>query len=327
MSATINKPRQLDRELQKALGDITSAFNALSGKISGIKLSEMQRRNPGKFELLCKLLDARFSPALSRLILENMPANETHCMKWAQNVIAHNLRVADENIIEKGGVYALTGVTGVGKTTTAVKLAAHAVMRHGAGKVALLSTDNYRVGAYDHLRIYAKMLSIPVYSMKTREELHQLLGLLENKHLVLIDTPGMCQADQRVLQHAQLLDDAKVKNLLLLNATSNLQILNDVVHAYRNDRTSGCILTKIDEATNLGTSLDVAIRHKLAVHFVTNGQKVPEDLHLPRKDYLLHRALARHLKPGAFSLQDDDYRAMMVPTPAKTPRLSGQVPA
>ena len=196
----------------------------------------------------------------------------------------------EEDIVDRGGVFALVGPTGVGKTTTTAKLAARCVLRHGASKVALVTTDGYRIGAHEQLRIYGRILGVSVYLVKDALELRQTLVELQHKHMVLIDTMGMSQKDKLVPELTDMLAGCAVERLLLLSSTSRGDTLDEVVRAYAGDGLSGCVLTKIDEAASLATALDVIMRHGLRLHYVSNGQRVPEDIHLPNRSYLLHRA-------------------------------------
>jgi flagellar biosynthesis protein FlhF len=199
---------------------------------------------------------------------------------------------SDADIIDRGGVYALVGPTGAGKTTTTAKLAARCVVRHGADKLALVTTDGYRIGAHEQLRIYGRILGVPVFAVRDAADLRQTLADLADKHMVLIDTVGMSQRDKMVAeQAAMLLGAGPVQRLLLLNATCRGDTLDDVIRAYDGPDLAGCIFTKVDEAAALGPVLDVCVRHQLELHYVANGQRVPEDLHLPNRSYLLHRVL------------------------------------
>jgi len=256
-----------------------------------------QRREPGKARVLCDMLHAGFSAALARQFLTKMPPGLAPEQKlgWVNAVLDRNLLTvtgADE-IVERGGVHALVGPTGVGKTTTVAKIAARCVVRYGADRLALLTTDGYRIGAHEQLRIYGKLLGVRVIAVKDASDLQFVLDDLRSKHLVLIDTVGMSQRDQMVPEQLALLaaGGPRVQRLLLLNATGNGETLDDVVRVYRGGGVDGCIITKIDEAAGIATALDVAIRHRLPLHYVTDGQRVPEDLHLPDRERLLARAL------------------------------------
>ena len=184
----------------------------------------------------------------------------------------------------------MLGPTGVGKTTTTAKLAARCVLRHGASRVALVTTDGYRIGAHEQLRIYGRILGVSVHLVKDADELKQTLFDLQHKHMVLVDTMGMSQRDRMVEEQVAMFGNSNVKRLLLLSATSRGDTLDDVIRAYNGPDLAGCILSKVDEAASLASSLDVIIRHGLRLHYVSNGQRVPEDLHLPNRAYLLHRA-------------------------------------
>jgi flagellar biosynthesis protein FlhF len=218
--------------------------------------------------------------------------DSVQAMAWVKGAADRSLMtVGSENdIVDRGGVYALVGPTGVGKTTTTAKLAARCVLRHGPSKVALVTTDGYRIGAHEQLRIYGRILGVAVYLVKDALELRQTLAELQHKHMVLVDTMGMSQKDKLVPEMTDMLAGCDVQRLLLLSSTSRGDTLDDVVRAYAGSNLSGCILTKIDEAASLATPLDVIMRHGLPLYYVSNGQRVPEDLHLPNRGYLLHRA-------------------------------------
>jgi flagellar biosynthesis protein FlhF len=258
-----------------------------------------------------EMINVGFSPALSRQLLEKMPADADKV--WVQKLLAHNIRVAkpNEDVVTRGGVYALVGPTGVGKTTTTAKLAARAVVRYGADKVALITTDSYRIGAHEQLKIYGKILGVAVHAVRDTEDLKLTLSGLKHKHLVLIDTMGVGQRDSRVAGQAEMFNAAGVQRLLLLNATSAGSTLDDVVRMYHGSGVVGCIPTKLDEAVTLGTVLDVVLRHKLVMHYIASGQRVPEDLHEVNLDYLLHRAFKVTASPTPFAMQELEFPAFM----------------
>ena len=180
-----------------------------------------------------------------------------------------------------------------------------------ADKVALLTTDSYRIGAHEQLKIYGKILGVTVHAVRDTEDLKLTLSGLKHKHLVLIDTMGVGQRDSRVASQAEMFDAAGVQRLLLLNATSAGGTLDDVVRMYHGSGVVGCIATKLDEAVTLGTVLDVVIRHKLCLHYIASGQRVPEDLHEVNLDYLLHRAFKASAQPSAFEVKELEFPAFM----------------
>ena len=239
------------------------------------------RQNPIHSNLMLKLIRSGYSPALSRTILERMPEDITapDAIRWIMDVLTRNLRT-DANagaIHEEGGTYALVGATGVGKTTTAAKLAGLCARTHGANSVGLITLDTYRVGAHEQLRAYGRMLGVVAHLAHDRAALQDLLGLLSNKKMVLIDTTGIAPNDPRKRDMLDVLDLPGVNRLLVLNAGGHGDTLDDVVASFKTGGVQQAILSKIDEAAKVGPALDAVIRHQLLMRGVTMGQKVPED--------------------------------------------------
>jgi len=299
-------------ELADVMSELRSMRGMLESQLAEIAWSSQQKREPARATVLREMLAAGFSASLARYLVEKLPASEKpeSAMNWIKSVLARNLSIIgnETEILERGGVYALVGPTGVGKTTTTAKLAARCVMRHGAGKLALITTDGYRIGGYEQLRIYGKILGVMVHSVKDETDLRIALDELGNKHTVLIDTVGMGQRDKMVAEQVAMLSGAgtKVKRLLCLSATSNGETLNEVVRSYQGDGLAGCIMTKLDEAATIGSVLDVVIRQRLNLYYVANGQRVPEDLHVANQHYLVDRAFKLKRETAPFRFQDDE---------------------
>lgn len=281
--------------IQDVLDEIQSVRKLLQHELGALACGELQRRDPQRAAALRELLNVGFSPVLARRLAEVLPQGGgiEQALRGARAQIERDLPLAEaDGLIVVGGIYALMGPTGVGKTTTIAKLAARGVVRHGAGRVALLTTDGYRVAAHDQLRVYAKILGVPMHMIKDAADLAATLAELKNRHLVLIDTAGMSQRDEMLAEQSAVLGaSGQVKRLLLLNATCGGATLDEVVGAYQQGGVDGCVITKLDEAAGLATVIDAVIRHRLPLHYVTNGQRVPEDLHLPHGGYLAQRAL------------------------------------
>lgn len=307
-------PRKNTRsELSAVISEIRSMRSMLETQFNEISGGTLQDREPKKTLLLRELLAAGFSASLAQHLTAQLPAGQygKTDLARAKSILAGNLmtRGRKNKFLEKGGVYALVGPTGVGKTTTTAKLAARCVMRHGSGKLALITTDSYRIGAYEQLRIYGKLLGVMVHSVKDEADLRIALDELKNKHTILIDTVGMSQRDRMVAEQVALLSGAgtEVQRLLCLNATSTAETLNEVVHAYRGSGLAGCIITKLDEAASIGAALDVVIRHQLTLYCVADGQRVPEDLHLANPRDLIKRAFELKREAAPFQPPDGEW--------------------
>ncbi|MFC5476051.1 flagellar biosynthesis protein FlhF [Paraherbaspirillum soli] len=279
------------------ISEIHSMRGMIEEQLAGLVWNDKQRRDPVRGHLLRTLLGAGFSARLAKAMLDHLPTGQNFAtgMAWVKAELARNLPLLENEdaLMDAGGVYALMGPTGVGKTTTTAKLAARCVLRFGPEKLALLTTDSYRIGAFEQLRIYGQILGVSVHAVKDAADLRLALDDLRDKHMVLIDTVGKSQRDRTVSEQVAMLCGAgrPVKRLLLLNAASHGDTLNEVVHAYKHgaggNELAGCIFTKVDEATHPGALLDTVIRHRLPVHYVSTGQKVPENLLLADRTQLV----------------------------------------
>ncbi len=313
----------------RLLEEVKSMKALLQTQLAAFAWRDMTERRPLAARLWRELLDAGFSAGLNRQIADRLPDdhNEAQARKWVAGVLTRNLRCTDatRDLVEAGGVYALVGPTRVGKTTTTAKLAARCVVKYGAHSLGLVTTDGYRIGAFDQLAIYGKILGVPVHCAQSYAELEATLGALAGKRLVLIDTTGMGQRDNRVAEQINLLGHPLIRRVLLLNAAAQAETLEDVAAAYRGQAAAapplaGVILTKLDEAAKLAPALDVVMRHGLEVMHVTNGQRVPEDIHLAVGHALVHRAL-RAVSAPVFALRDDEV-ALRAPHAAAAPGSS-----
>jgi flagellar biosynthesis protein FlhF len=253
---------------------------------------EKLQRQPRQAHLTQKLLDSGFSPALTRKLVGSLPAN-TDEAAWAASVLERNLMTAEREaaLEDQGGVWALVGSTGVGKTTSTAKLAAAFAARHGAGHLGLITLDAYRMGAQEQLRAYGRILGVPVHTAHDRASLEDLLDLLAGKKMVLIDTAGIAQRDSRTAELMEMLSHPSIQRLLVVNASAQGETIEDVVKAYSPAACKGVVLTKVDEAVKLAPALDALIRHRMKVVAVANGQRVPEDWHRLSSATLVQRAL------------------------------------
>jgi flagellar biosynthesis protein FlhF len=306
----LRREQELLHELRAVKGLIEERFGALA-------FMEKLQRHPAEARLAQKLLDCGFSPMLIRKMAEGFKADAGDEEEWAAQILERNLRAAsaDEAIENRSGVFALVGATGVGKTTTTAKIAAAFAARHGAGQLGLVTLDAYRVGAQEQLRTYGRILGVPVHTAHDRASLEDLLELLAAKKLILIDTAGMAQRDTRTRELLEMLSHRSVQRLLVVNAASQGETIDDVLVAYRAASCAGVVLSKIDEAVKLGPALDAAIRHRLMVVGVANGQRVPEDWHRLSASALVQRAM-RSGSNAAWRLESGDVQLVFAASAA-----------
>jgi flagellar biosynthesis protein FlhF len=266
---------------QGIVDELHAMKNLIEDRFNTLTWLGQARQNPIHSNLMLKLIRSGYSPALARTIMERMPEdlNAADATRWVMDVLTRNLHTdaASDAIDEQGGIYALIGATGVGKTTTAAKLAGLCARTYGAASVGLITLDTYRVGAHEQLRAYGRMLGVVAHLAHDRAALQDLLGLLANKKMVLIDTTGIAPNDPRKRDMMDMLDLPEVHRLLVLNAGGHGDTLDDMVNAFKTAGPQQTILSKTDEAAKIGPALDATIRHQLLLRGVTTGQKVPED--------------------------------------------------
>ncbi len=280
------------QERTEMMSELRSMKGLIEERFSTLAFMEKLQRQPGRATLSQKLLDCGFSPGLVRKLVDKLP-EEVDATAWATGVLERNLATGERDaaLEDEGGVYALVGATGVGKTTSTAKLAAAFATRHGAANLGLITLDAYRVGAHEQLRAYGRILGVPVHIAHDRASLEDLLELLSNKRLVLIDTAGMAQRDTRTRELLQMLSHPSIRKLLVVNAAAQGETIEDVLMSYRAAQCHGVVLSKLDESVKIGPALDAMIRHRLKVLAVGNGQRVPEDWHRLSSATLVQRAL------------------------------------
>jgi flagellar biosynthesis protein FlhF len=280
-----NGHSQSNQDLDSIKSELASIRNVLQFQVNGLSEEKNKRNNPTHYFLGNKLLGMGISEKLSAQLVSFLPpqATETEGWEYLLNLISNRLHVGGNDILQQSGIVALVGPTGTGKTTTVAKLAAKYAQKHGANEVAMITVDTYRIAAFEQLATYGKIIGCTVKKAQTSEELAHILYQLRHKKLVLIDTAGFSQRDARLI--TQLNDyeketTANIKKYLVLPAGAQYQVLHQTIQAYKNTHLTGCIFSKLDECYSLGEALSVVIENDLSLSYVTDGQRVPEDIKL-----------------------------------------------
>ncbi|EKP0247263.1 flagellar biosynthesis protein FlhF [Aeromonas veronii] len=290
------QPAQRDQEMEGMRKEMASIRKLLEHQISGLMWQEVERREPMRALLIKELkklgFDDAFADQLAGLIPEDMSIHQA--MAQLAEVLTAQLKISEDEIMRQGGAVALLGPTGVGKTTTIAKLAARFAMKYGAEQVALITTDNYRIGAHEQLQTYGRIMGCPVRQVRDAEELANALYQFRHRRLVLIDTAGVGQRDIRLTEQLDtLVKNAKVRirSYLVMSATSQRRVMQEAVDHFRRIPLSGCILTKLDESLNLGEVINVCIQNSLPISYITDGQRVPEDIQVANAAQLVGAAM------------------------------------
>ncbi|KEY91142.1 flagellar biosynthesis protein [Candidatus Photodesmus blepharus] len=275
--------------------EMTSIRRLLEEQVSGLMWQEIERREPLRAMLIKRLermgVASELADQLACYIPENTPP--TKAWKALLGLVADQIPVSKNDILKHGGIVALLGPTGVGKTTTIAKLATRAAMEYGSDNVALVSTDTYRIGAYEQLSIYGKIMGSPVKIAKNSNELADIVYQLRNRRLILVDTAGMGQRDVRLSEQLDTLIQESgevIHSYLVLSATAQREVLQETIEHFRKIPLAGCIMTKLDESLGLGEFVSVIVQNALPVVYIANGQRVPEDIVLAQPKYMVEKA-------------------------------------
>lgn len=309
-----------DAETARLRTDLLGEMKALRGfigeQVSNITWLDGVRRTPRQGRVLRKLLDNGFSAAVTRKLVTQLPSDgaDMDTQRWLEQVVACNVSSdAGDGLLDAGGVFALVGPTGVGKTTTTAKVAAQFALRHGTQSIGLITVDHYRLGAHDQLRAFGKILGVPVHTAHDSATLADFLQVFVNKKLVLIDTVGVGQRDERVQELLAMLALPAIRKLVVLNAAAQAATIEDVVAAYDARSAAGIVISKVDEAVTFGGVVDCVMRHRLRVVGVADGQRVPEDWHAMAAEELARRALIERPR-SVFSIEDGELPAVWTAT-------------
>jgi len=284
-------------ELSTMCGEIKSLRGLLETQVSGLLWKDGTRRSPLRAQILRNLARLGIAPDIANVVVNRLEPVETVRNMWQQplSTLAQLVPATADPLLTEGGIAALVGPTGVGKTTTIAKLAAHFAMLHGTDSLALVCADAYRIGAREHLAAFASLLGVKVHTASDPEDLRRILRGLESKKLVLVDTEGVGQRDADLARRltAWRQCSERLRFYLTLSAGSQEAVLDETIRRFRQVPLAAAILTKVDEAGQLGCALSTAIRHDLTLAWIADGQHIPDDLHVAarRKLWLVGRAV------------------------------------
>ena len=305
LSPASGRGEQLNLDSLK--GEIGALRRMMEQQIANSAWGELKTRHPVRADVVRRLMSLGIELKLAREIASEI-ADDTDSERaryLPMAMLARRLptfkhewleapQAADAHAEPRHDVIALVGATGVGKTTTIAKLAARYVQHWGLRDVALITTDHFRIGAQEQLFTYGRLLGVPVLTADNQRELCLALEKLKDRRLVLIDTAGMSPRDQNLQKQFAMLSGLPVPNrtALVLSANGQASDLDDQYQRFAPAAPGAVILTKLDEATRVGSAISAVVRHGIPLAYLTDGQRVPEDLSVARADQLVVRAMA-----------------------------------
>jgi flagellar biosynthesis protein FlhF len=288
-------PSAVNDDINDIKLELQSLRSVLEHQVSGLVSQKNRKVHPLQAYLIDHLQQVGISIELAKEAVAYMPdnCNEREAWLYLLKLLANRLKTNQNDILTEGGVVALVGPTGTGKTTTIAKLAARYAQKHGPGSVLLITTDTYRIAAYEQLATYGKIIGCTVKKATDAKDLSDLLFQYRAKSLIMIDTAGFGQRDVRLVSQLDTLKDcncANIKKYVVLQANAQYRVMSKILDSYKKISLQGCIFTKVDECYSLGEAVSAAIEFGIPLSYVTDGQKVPEDIKVADSKQLISKA-------------------------------------
>jgi flagellar biosynthesis protein FlhF len=304
------------QESQAALArEMKDMRRMLEAQLQTLTWNDFQRRSPVQAAMLKEMAQLGLTQDLSNSLIRKIPRelNFSAARRFALATIARTVQVTGDRWLERGGIVAFAGAAGAGKTTLLAKLAARWVLRHGPRRIAMISADSVRIGAHEQFHTLGRLLGVTTHNVFDIAELPELLYELRNCQFVMIDTAGTSPRDPELARQLRLLSSmqASIETSLVLPASTQTGAIDEVVTRFALAKPSSCCITKIDEAVSLGGMLSALIRHKLSAAYVSDGQRVPEDLAPARAHSLVSKAVEIASHNGATADDEVMQRRMM----------------
>jgi flagellar biosynthesis protein FlhF len=292
VSQNVSATQSAELEIAQMRQEMMSIRQLLEHQVSGLMWQDMAQKDPSKALMVNRLMSIGLNTQVAEQVSDCIPTftNENEAWLQAKALLSQQLNTTNNDIIRNGGVVSLVGPTGVGKTTTVAKIAARFAQIHGADSVVMISTDNYRIAGFEQLSTYGRIIGCQVKLAKNATVLESLLQQYHDKKLVLIDTAGMGQRDIRLTEHLTTLitsSRVRIRNYLVLAANTQQQVMQENVERFKKVPLAGCIYTKLDESLSVGEIIATSIQNGLAIGYLTDGQRVPEDIKVANAEKLV----------------------------------------
>jgi len=277
------------------VGEMKDMRRMLEAQLATLAWNDLSRRSPVQAAMLKELAQLGITQDLANSLVRKLPGELSFsaARRFALATVARTIQVTGDRWLERGGIVAFAGPAGAGKTTLLAKLAARWVLRHGPRRIAIISADAVRIGAHEQMHMLGRLLGVTTHNVFDIAELPELLYELRGCQFIMIDTAGASPRDPEVARRLRLLNQmqASIETSLVLPASTQAGAIDEVVQRFELAKPSSCVITKIDEAVSLGGVLSALVRHKLPAAYISDGQRVPEDLSPARSHVLVSRAV------------------------------------
>ena len=284
-----------DHAGKEALAEMKDMRRMLEAQLATLAWNDMSRRSPIQAAMLKELAQLGITQDLANSLVRKIPSelNFSAARRFALATVARTIQTTGDRWLEQGGIVAFAGPAGAGKTTLLAKLAARWVLRHGPRRIAIISADAVRIGAHEQMDMLGRLLGVTAHNVFDVAELPELLFELRHCQFIMIDTAGASPRDPELARRLRLLNQmqASIETSLVLPASTQAGAIDEVVQRFELAKPSSCVITRVDEAVSLGGVLSALVRHKLPAAYISDGQRVPEDLAPARSHTLVSRAV------------------------------------
>ncbi len=288
-------PIAADHSGKEALAEMKDMRRMLEAQLATLAWNDLSRRSPIQAAMLKELAQLGITQDLANSLVRKIPAelNFSAARRFALATVARTIQTTGDRWLEQGGVVAFAGPAGAGKTTLLAKLAARWVLRHGPRRIAIISADAVRIGAHEQMHMLGRLLGVTAHNVFDVAELPELLYELRGCQFIMIDTAGASPRDPELARRLRLLNQmqASIETSLVLPASTQAGAIDEVIQRFELAKPSSCVITRVDEAVSLGGMLSALVRHKLPAAYISDGQRVPEDLAPARSHTLVSRAV------------------------------------
>lgn len=283
-----------DPDLEAMRRELSDLRHLLVAQNNSTEMAQWAARHPVAAELVSRLVHCGFNEKLARSLVGGITEDHHIETAWSRlrARLSAALTVTQPEVLERGGMLALVGPTGVGKTTTISRLALRQMRRMGREAVSLVTLDRQRFGAYKQLQAFGQMAGLSVMLMEDERELTTLTNHAGDGRLVLIDTAGRAARDMMERRlFATVRAETSLETWLVVAATHQARVMNQVLQAFEGCEPTALVLTKVDEAALLGEVLSVLLEQRLGLTFYSDGQRLTEDFHAIDTAHLTSLAL------------------------------------
>ncbi|PKG24922.1 flagellar biosynthesis protein FlhF [Niallia nealsonii] len=292
--SSVEKPDQVLKqlnELSRVVKEISEKNAANHLHIPSVVLEEINVLE--KQEIDKEIRETILANVMEKWYAEGGNKTAAEVKIWIRDMLLEKLSPYSFGDITYSKKYVnVIGPTGVGKTTTLAKMAAELILKHQK-KIGFITTDTYRIAAIEQLKTYANILNVPLEVCYNLEDFENATKKLAMCDIILIDTAGRNFRNQKYVEDLQKVVDYKreMETLLVLSLTAKQRDMEVIYQQFSTIRIDHFIFTKIDETSAIGSMLNLIMKYKKGVAYITTGQSVPEDMLVAAPHEIVNRII------------------------------------